>query len=111
MTTQRDKAKRWRLWQFSVRTLLIIMIFASGYFAGIGTYHRRAQRMQRDAIQEAIRAAEAEREAKRIAESKARAAGVMARRNATRANLGLEQFLRELENARIKKQLKKLEAE
>ena len=109
MTTQHDKPKRWRPWQFSLRTLLIIMIFASGYFAGIGTYHRRAQRMQQEAIQEAMRA-EAEREAKRIAESKNRSAGVMARRRVARdyeakkwAAITLPEFLRELDNTRIKK--------
>ena len=73
MFSKRDKAKRpKRRWlQFSLKTLLIVMVFASGYFAGIGTVIRREQRMKQQAI-ENFEAAQAAARAARIAELRAR---------------------------------------
>ena len=34
MTTQRDKAKRWRPWQFSLWTLIILTLVVAAFFAG-----------------------------------------------------------------------------
>ena len=33
MTTQHDKAKRWRLWQFSLRMLLLLMLVVAVFVA------------------------------------------------------------------------------
>lgn len=34
MTSQNDNAKRWRPWQFSLRTLLVTMLVVASFFAG-----------------------------------------------------------------------------
>ena len=34
MTTQHDKAKRWRPWQFSLRALLLLMLVVASYLSG-----------------------------------------------------------------------------
>jgi hypothetical protein len=34
MTTQHDKAKPWRPWQFSIRTLLLLMLVVGSYLGG-----------------------------------------------------------------------------
>ena len=44
--------------QFSLKTLLIIMIFAAGYFAGMGTMLRRSEQQQRLTIEKQRRIAE-----------------------------------------------------
>ncbi len=69
MPSERDKPKR-RWLQFSLKTLLIVMVFASGYFAGIGTVIRREQRMKQQAI-ENFEAARVAAQAARVAEFRA----------------------------------------
>jgi hypothetical protein len=44
MTTQHDKAKRWRPWRFSIRTLLLLMFGASCFFAGWTAHEWQQQR-------------------------------------------------------------------
>ena len=34
MTTQHDKPKRWRPWQFGLRTLLLLMLVVASYLGG-----------------------------------------------------------------------------
>ena len=57
--------RRWL--QFSLRTLLIVMVFAAGYFAGLGAMLRRVQRQ----TEKAIRAEQVAREAERLARMEA----------------------------------------
>ena len=44
MTTQHDKAKRWRPWRFGLRTLLLLMLVVGCYFAGWTASERKQQR-------------------------------------------------------------------
>jgi hypothetical protein len=58
---QSSQKPRRRWLQFSLKTLFVVTIFAAGYFAGAGTFIRRAQQLQQDAIsaEQAARNAEA----------------------------------------------------
>lgn len=52
MTSQHDKAKRWRPWQFSLRTLLLIMFgiacFLGGWTANEWKRRREMERAQQE---------------------------------------------------------------
>ena len=59
MTTQHDKAKRWRPWQFSLRTLLVLMLVVASYLGGWMSNEwkqardlRRAEEMEVEVTQE-----------------------------------------------------------
>jgi cell division protein FtsB len=75
--------RRWL--QFSLKTMFVVMIFAAGYSAGIGTFIRRAQRLQQEAIS---------------AEQAARKAAEQSRMQAERERLRAEIALNSLEKAK-----------
>jgi hypothetical protein len=52
MTTQHDKAKRWRPWQFSIRTLLLLMLCAGCFLGGWTANEWKRQRELERAQQE-----------------------------------------------------------
>ena len=53
MTSQHDKAKRWRPWQFSLRTLMFLIIVVATYLSGWMSNEWNQQRESERAKQEA----------------------------------------------------------
>ena len=76
---------RWQ--QFSLKTLLIVMIFAAGYFAGIGTTIRRAQELRKAAIM-AEKAAREEAKRAQIQAEQARMRAEAARKDLDELDAG-----------------------
>ena len=96
--------RRW--FQFSLKSLLIVMVFAAGYFGGLATMMRQAEHARQDAMRQADRAAQMANESRMQAEEammqaiKAKEAEMRARKNFEQAISVAAAAQEKLEDAR-----------